>query len=290
MYSAPGKKPVGCRWIFNIKRRADGSIERYKARLVAKGYTQVYGEDYEETFSPVAKLNTVRTLLSLVACKEWPLYQFDVTNAFFHGELEKNKEVYIEVPSGFSKEFGRGQVCILRKTLYRLKQSPRVWFRRFCQAMFKHGFKQSHSDHTIFLKTRNRKMTCLIIYVDDMIITEDDAEEIQNLKENLFKEFEMKDMGALKYFLGIEVLRSKHGIFLRQKKYVLDMLAETGLLDCKSAEIPTVPNHGLKIVDGAKPTDRERYQRLVGKLIYLSHTRPDITYAVGVVSQFMHQP
>ena len=133
-------------------------------------------------------------------------------------------------------------------------------------------------------------MTCLIIYVDDMIITGDDAEGIQNLKENLFKEFEMKDLGALKYFLGIEVLRSKHGIFLRQKKYVLDMLAETGLLDCKPTETPMVPNHGFKIVDGAKPTDCERYQRLVGKLIYLSHTRSDITYAVGVVSQFIHQP
>ena len=196
----------------------------------------------------------------------------------------------MEVPPGFYEEFGKGQVCRLRKTLYGLKQSPRVWFGRFCQAMFKHGFEQSHSDHTLFLKKRNGKMTCLIIYVDDMIITGDDTEEIQNLKENLFKEFEVKDLGALKYFLGIEVLRSKHGIFLRQKKYVLDMLVETGLLDYKPAETPMIPNHGLKIVDGAKPTDRERYQRLVGKLIYLAHTRPDISYAVGVVSQFMHQP
>ena len=156
--------------------------------------------------------------------------------------------------------------------------------------MFKHGFKQSHLDYTLFLKKRNDKVTCLIIYVDDMIITGDDVEEIQMLKENLFKEFEMKDLGALKYFLRIEVLRSQHGIYLRQKKYVLDMLVETGLLDCKPAETQMVPNHGLKIVDGANPTDRERYQRLVGKLIYLAHTRPDISYAVGVVSQFMHQP
>ena len=156
----------------------------------------------------------------------------------------------MEVPPGFSEEFGKGRVCRLRKTLYGLKQSPRVWFGRFCQAMFKHGFKQSHSDHTLFLKTRNGKMTCLIIYVDDMIITGDDNEEIQNLKESLFKEFEMKDLGALKYFLGIEVLRSGHGIFLRQKKYVLDLLAETGLLDCKPAETPMIPNHGLKIEEG----------------------------------------
>ncbi|KAL1549825.1 Beta-galactosidase 8 [Salvia divinorum] len=210
-----GKKPVGCRWVFTIKRRADGSIERYKARLVAKGYTQVYGVDYSETFSPVAKLSTVRTLLSIAACKEWPLHQLDVTNAFLHGELEKDKEVYMEVPPGSLKDFGEGQVCKLKKTLYGLKQSPRIWFGRFCQAMAKHGYKQSHSDHTLFIKKKYDKVTCLIIYVDDMIITGDDKEEIKNLKENLSKEFEMKDLGVLKYFLGIEVLRSEQGIFLR---------------------------------------------------------------------------
>ena len=284
------KKPVGCRWIFTIKRRADGSIERYKARLVAKGYTQVYGIDYDETFSPVAKLDTIRALLSVAACKDWSLHQFDVTNAFLHGELEKDKEVYMAVPPGFDGEFGPRQVCRLKKTLYGLKQSPRIWFGRFCQAMIKHGYKQSLSDHTLFTKRRGDKITCLIIYVDDMIITGDDTEEINNLKINLFKEFDMKDLGPLKYFLGIEVLRSRHGIFLRQRKYVLDLLAETGLLDCKPADTPMMPNHGLKIVEGAESTDQEKYQRLVGKLLYLSHTRPDIAYAVGVISQFMHRP
>ncbi|KAL1548051.1 Beta-galactosidase 8 [Salvia divinorum] len=285
-----GKKPVGCRWVFTIKRRADGSIERYKARLVAKGYTQVYGVDYSETFSPVAKLSTVRALLSVAACKEWPLHQLDVTNAFLHGELEKDKEVYMEVLPRCLEDFGEGQVCRLKKTLYGLKQSPRIWFGRFCQAMAKHGYKQNHSDHTLFIKKNDDKVTCLIIYVDDMIITGDDKEEIKNLKENLSKEFEMKDLGVLKYFLGIEVLRSEQGIFLRQRTYVLDLLAETDLLECKPFDIPMVPNHRLKIDEGAKLADREKYQRLVGKLIYLSHTRPDITYAVGVVSQFMHKP
>ena len=230
----------------------------------------------------------MRVLFSIAANKDWPLHQFDVTNAFLHGELPK--PVYMEPPPGFTEEFQDGEICQLKKTLYGLKQSPRAWFGRFTEVMKKYGYKQSISDHTLFLKKKDGNITCLIIYVDDMIITGDDTDEIAELKKNLFQEFEMKDLGLLKYFLGIEVLRSKKGIFINQRKYVLDLLAEIGMLDCKPADTPMVQNHGLQIKEGGKPTDRGRYQRLVGKLIYLSHTRPDIAYAVGVVSQFMHAP
>ncbi|KAI3739249.1 hypothetical protein L2E82_29648 [Cichorium intybus] len=156
--------------------------------------------------------------------------------------------------------------------------------------MRKYGYKQSNSDHTLFLKRRNGLITCLIIYVDDMIITGNDKGEMEQLRQNLFAEFEMKDLGRLKYFLGIEVLRSKQGIFICQKKYILDLLAETGMMDCKPIETPMMTNHKLHMEIKAKLADKERYQRLVGKLIYLAHTRPDIAYAVGVVSQFMHEP
>ena len=196
----------------------------------------------------------------------------------------------METPPGFSEGFERGEGCRLKKTLYGLKQSPRVWFGRFKEAMTKYGFRQSNSDHTLFLKKRDEKITCLIIYVDDMIITGDDTEEIERLKGSLFQEFEMKDLGNLKYFLGIEVLRSEGGIFLRQKKYILDILAETGLIDCKPTDTPILVNHGLQISEEAKLAYQGKYQRLVGKLLYLSHTRPDIAYVVGIVSQFMHRP
>ena len=236
----------------------------------------------------MAKINTVRVLFSIAANKEWPLHQFDVTNAFLHGELPK--PVYMEPPPGFSGDFLDGEVCQLKKTLYGLKQSPRAWFGRFTEVMKKYEYKQSNSDHTLFIKKKGGKITCLIIYVDDMIITGDDEAEIAELRKNLFHEFEMKDLGLLKYFLGIEVLRSKKGIFINQKKYVLDLLAEVGMIDCKPVDTPMVQNHGLQIKEGARQTDRGRYQRLVGQFIYLSHTRPDIAYAVGVVSQFMHAP
>ncbi|KAJ0434928.1 putative RNA-directed DNA polymerase [Helianthus annuus] len=283
-----GKKTVGCHWVFTIKYKPDGTVERYKARLVAKGYTQTYEIDYSETFSPVAKINTIRVLMSIAANKEWPLHQFDVKNAFLHGELEE--EVYMEAPQGFTNNFGEKEVCLLKKSLYGLKQSPRAWFGRFTFAMKNYEFRQSSSDHTLFLKQRNNLITCLIIYVDDMIITGDDYEEIAKPKKNLFKEFEMKNLGRLKYFLGIEVLRSKLGIFMCQKKYVLDLLAEVGMIDCKPADTPMIVNQKLYMEEKAELADKERYQRMVGKLIYLSHTRPDIAYVVGVVSQFMHQP
>ena len=233
-----GKKTVGCKWVFSIKRKADGSIELYKARFVAKGYTQKYYIDYQETFSHVAKLKMVRVLLSLAANLNWPLHQFDVKNAFFHGDLKE--EVYMDIPPGYMTSLKTEVVCKLQKALYGLKQSPRAWFGRFSLAMRKYGFTQSNSYHTLFLKHRLGKVTTLIIYVDDMIITGDDTEEIYSLQGQLATEFEMKNHGGLKYFLGIEVTRSKQGIFLSQMKYVLDLLSEERLLDCKPAETPIV--------------------------------------------------
>ncbi|RVW82645.1 Retrovirus-related Pol polyprotein from transposon RE1 [Vitis vinifera] len=283
-----GQKTVGCKWVFSIKYKVDGTIERYKARLVAKGFTQTYGVDYQETFSPVAKLNTVRVLLSLAANLDWPLHQFDVKNAFLHGDLEE--DIYMDIPSGYVANTEGNIVCKLQRTLYGLKQSPRAWFGRFSTTMKKYGFQQSNSDHTLFLKHRQGKLTTLIVYVDDMIITGDDSKEIARLQEQLASEFEMKNLGGLKYFLGIEVARSKRGIFLSQRKYILDLLTKVGLLDCKPTETPIIPNHKLGEYPNQVPTDKGRYQRLVGKLIYLSHTRPDIAYAVSVVSQFMHCP
>ena len=153
--------------------------------------------------------------------------------------------MYMQAPPGFSHEYKQGEGCKLRKALYWLKQSPRAWFGRFAAAMKKFGYKQSNSDPTLFLKKRNGLITCLVIYVDDMVITGDDVKEIDNLKHRLFLEFEMKDLENLKYFLGIEVLRSKTGIFIKQKKYILDLLAEAGMIDCKPTETPIVTNHGL---------------------------------------------
>ena len=156
--------------------------------------------------------------------------------------------------------------------------------------MKKIRYRQSKSDHTLFLKHRCGKVSSLIIYVDDMVLTGDDSEEIQRLQVQLSSEFEMKDLGSLKYFLGIEVARGKNCIVLSQRKYVLDLLTKTGMLDCKPADTPIEQNQRLAEYLDQVPTNKARYQRLVGRLIYLSRIRPDLAYAVSVVSQFMHNP
>lgn len=156
--------------------------------------------------------------------------------------------------------------------------------------MKKYGYTQSDSNHTMFYKRRQNKIVVLIIYVDDMIITGDDKKEIKGLEEKLFREFEMKSLGGLKYFLGIEVTQNREGIFLSQRKYILDLLTEIGMLDCQPVDTPMIPNLKLEAYTDHTTTNVERYQRLVGKLIYLSHTRSDIAYVVSVVSQFMHSP
>lgn len=160
---------------------ADGIVERYKARFIAKEFTQTYGVDYHDTFALVAKMNIVRVQLSLAINLDWTLRQFDVKNAFLHGELEE--QVYMNLPPGYGVTGNTGNVCILKKALYGLKQSPQAWFGRFTAATKKFGYQQANTDHTLFIKHKAGKVTLLIIYVDDMIVTSDDTVEIEELQK-----------------------------------------------------------------------------------------------------------
>nr|CAN64167.1 hypothetical protein VITISV_015919 [Vitis vinifera] len=242
-----GKSTVGCRWVYAVKVGPDGQVDRLKARLVAKGYTQVYGSDYGDTFSPVAKIASVRLLLSKAAMCSWPLYQLDIKNVFLHDDLAE--EVYMEQPPGFVAQGESGLVCRLRRSLYGLKQSPRAWFGRFSSVVQEFGMLRSTADHSVFYH-HNSLGQCiyLVVYVDDIVITGSDQDGIQKLKQHLFTHFQTKDLGKLKYFLGIEIAQSNSGVVLSQRKYALDILEETGMLDCKPVDTPMDPN--VKLVPG----------------------------------------
>ena len=282
------KKLVGCRWVFTVKYNSDGSVERYKARLIAKGYTQEYGIDYEETFASVAKMNTVRVLIALSTNFNWDLLQYDVKNVFLNGDLKE--EVYMKLPPGYYKSED-SVICKLKKSIYGQKQSPKAWFDKFSGSLRDVGYYQCYNDHALFIKRgASGKVSILLVYVDDIIITGDDKEENLLLSQWLAQLFEVKSLGRMRYFLGLEVAYSKTGIFISQHRYIKDLLKEPGKSDCKPSAVPIDPNSKLKIDEKDSPTDKGRYQRLVGKLNYLNHTRPDIAYIVGILSQFMKDP
>ncbi|RHN73806.1 putative RNA-directed DNA polymerase [Medicago truncatula] len=283
----PNIKPIGSKWVYKVKHRADGTIERYKARLVAKGYNQVEGLDFFETFSPVAKITTIRTLLALASINSWHLHQLDVNNAFLHGDLQE--EVYMSVPQGVqcSKP---NQVCKLLKSLYGLKQASRKWYEKLTGFLITQGYKQSNSDHSLFTLHTDTDFTALLVYVDDVILAGTSMNEIDRIKFMLDSQFKIKDLGKLKYFLGIEVAHSKTGISICQRKYCLDLLKDTGLLGSKPLPTPLDPSIKLH-QDTSKPfTDILSYRRLVGKLIYLTTTRPDIAFVTQQLSQFLTAP
>lgn len=280
------KVAIDCKWVYKSKTRSDGSIERYKARLVAKCYHQEYGIDYEETFAPVARLTSVRSLLAIAAAKHWQLFQMDVKNAFLNGDLQE--EVYMKPPPGYAHP--PQKVCRLRRALYGLKQAPRAWFAKFSSTVRRFGFRSSPHDNALFIRNTSKGSVILLLYVDDMIITGDDSDGIQDLKHSLSKEFEMKDLGKLNYFLGLEVTSNSQGYFLSQAKYASDLISCAGLTDNKVASSPLEVNAKFSPTDGTPLTDATLYRQLVGSLVYLTVTRHDLAYAVHLVSQFMAAP
>lgn len=279
-------RPITCKWVYKIKTRSDGSLERYKACLVARGFQQEHGRDYDETFAPVAHMTTVRTLLSVASVRHWSVSQLDVKNAFLNGELRE--EVYMHPPPGYSVP--EGMVCRLRRSLYGLKQAPRSWFECFSSMVTAAGFSASDHDSSLFVHTSSRGRTLLLLYVDDMIITGDDSEYIAFVKARLSEQFLMSDLGPLRYFLGIEVTSTPDGFFMSQEKYIQDLLDRASLTDQRTVETPMELNVHLRPSDGEPLSDPTRYRHLVGSLVYLAVTRPDITYPVHILSQFVSAP
>ncbi|XP_068322539.1 uncharacterized mitochondrial protein AtMg00810-like [Pyrus communis] len=211
----------------------------------------------------------------------------DVKNAFLHGELEE--EVFMRLPPGHPQSHEPDLMCRLHKSIYGLKQSPRAWYAKLSSVLTTVGFKRSNADSSLFVRTGTAGKLVVLVYVDDLIITGDNIDEITKLKHSLQQRFAIKDLGILRYFLGIEMATSPKGFFLSQRKYVLDLLKEANMSDAKPVNTPLDTKLKLSL-EGQPLPNISYYQRLVGKLIYLTITRPDIAYSVSIASQFMHFP
>ena len=280
-------KPLSSKFVFSIKLRSDGSIDRYKARLVVLGNKQQYGLDYDETFAPVAKMTTVRTILALAASQSWPLHQMDVKNAFLHGDLKE--EVYIKLPNGMPTP-SPNTVCKLKRSLYGLKQAPRVWFEKFRSTLLVFEFTQSQYDPSLFLQRTPKGIVVLLVYVDDIVVTGSDQDAVSRIKNQLHSTFQMKDLGHLTYFLGLEVHYHHQGISLCQHKYIQDLVQLAGLPNATPVDTPMKVNVKYRRDEGELLDDPTHYRKLVGSLIYLTITRPDISFVVHTVSKFMQSP
>ncbi|GJY49404.1 retrovirus-related pol polyprotein from transposon TNT 1-94 [Tanacetum coccineum] len=271
----------------DIKYKPDRKVDGFKARLVVGGFNQKEGLDYKHIFSPVAKLATVRVLITIATAKQWPLHQLDINNAFLHGYIKD--EIYILPPEGYTKA-SPGQVCKLNRSLYGLKQASRQCNHELTRFLVSLGFIQSKHNYSLFIKVKGEEFTDVLVYVDDMLITGKFTVEIQTLKQSLDQQFTIKDLGLAKYFLGIELCKTNAGMHLNQRKYILDLLTDAGLTAVKPSSFPLPTQIKLSLDKGTPLSDAGSYRRFVGRLLYLTMTRPDISYVVQHLSQFVSAP
>lgn len=286
-----GRNLVGSKWVFKLKTGADGSVERYKARLVAQGFSQKFGTDYDETFCPVVRHESLRTLIALAVQNDLQLHQIDVTTAFLNGQLEE--EVYMKQPKGFLTQGQEHLVCKLKKSIYGLKQSPRCWNSALDSQLKKMGFVQTDSDPCIY-RASEGDMCIIGVYVDDIVLAGKSEDRLKEVKEELAKQFDIKDMGKLHYFLGMKVVQNDQTseVWIGQPAYTKSVLQKFGMENAKPVNTPVDTCTKLvKATEDEDSIDQQLYQSAVGSLLYLSvATRPDITYAVSNVAKFCSYP
>lgn len=252
-----------------------------------KGYTQREGFDYFDMFSPVAKISTVRVLLALAVAQNWHLHQLDVNNVILHEDLDE--EIFMTIPPRFQVE-GENQVCRPAKSLYGLKQASRQWFSKFSQFLLANGFIQSKADYFLFSCKTGSSFLVLLVYVDDIVLASSDLQSVSEFKKITNDHFRIKDLDNLKFFLGLEMARSIKGISLCQRKFAFDVLNYFGFIGSRPTRTLIEQQHQLNSTTGSLLSNPTVYRRLIGKLLYLTLTQPDLSYSVQVSSQYMHKP
>ena len=283
-----GFNVIGTRWVFRNKLNEQGEVIRNKARLVAQGYSQQEGIDYTETFAPVARLESIRLLISFAVNRGITLYQMDVKSAFLNGYIEE--EVYVHQPPGFENTKHPEHVFKLKKSLYGLKQAPRAWYERLSNFLLENEFTRGKVDTTLFCKTVKSDILVCQIYVDDIIFGSTNPSLGRKFAKCMQAEFEMSLMGELKFFLGIQINQTPEGTYIHQSKYIRDLLKKFDLSECKPSKIPMHPTCILEREEVSKKVEQKVYRGMIGSLLYLTASRPDILFSVCICARFQSDP
>lgn len=286
----PDKKVIiiGTKWIFKNKSDEHGNITRNKARLVAQGYTQVEGVDFDETFAPVACLEAIRLLLGISCHLHFKLFQIDVKSAFLNGYL--NEEVYVAQLKGFVDPKCPHHVYKLRKAIYGLKQAPRAWYERLTQFLVQNGYRRGGIDKTLFIKKEEGKLMIAQIYVDDIVFGGMSAKIVDLFVRQMQSEFEMSMVGELNFFLGFQIKQMNDGIFISQSKYAKNIVKKFGIDKSSHKRTPAATHVKLTKDESGESVDQSLYRSIIGSLLYLTASRLDIAYVVGVCARYQANP
>ena len=285
----PGRRLVGSKWVFKTKRDASGNIAKFKARIVAQGFSQIEGIDYDDTFSPVARLTSLRLLLAITAIEDLQLHQMDADTAFLNGTLEE--EIYMAFPPGYVQTNPKSTGLRLIKSLYGLKQSPRVWWKLISTYLGSIGFEKVDSDWGLYFRPRDR--TYLLLYVDDVLIASPSMGPIEDVKRSLQAKWKWTDMGEAAYVLGLKMERDRPSRLIRlsQEAYIERILVRFGMQDALTVVTP-LEDSKLEVSGSEVNYSRQKlYLSIVGSLMWISQSlRPDISFAVSLLSRFGVNP
>jgi hypothetical protein len=274
--------------VWKNKEGEKGEVVRNKSRIVAQGFSQKEGIDYEETFAPVARLEAIRILLAFSVAKGFKLHQMDVKSAFLNGVLEE--EVYVRQTPGFESEKYPHRVYKLRNALYGWKQAPRAWYGRLRGFLFERGFEMGKVDQTLFLLRQGKDILILQVYVNDIVFGGSSNSLVARFAEDMSREFEMSMMGELQFFLGLQIKQSKEGTFVHQVKYTKDIVWKFKMEDSKAMTTPMSTTTALDADEEGEHVDQKKYRSMIGSLVYLTATRPDIQFSLCLCARFQASP
>ncbi|XP_073056906.1 uncharacterized protein [Primulina eburnea] len=279
---------IGTKWVFKNKTDESGNIIRNKARLVAQGYTQVEGVDFDETFAPVARIESIRLLLAIACYMKIKLFQMDVKSAFLNGFL--SEEVHVRQPKGFKDPHKPNHVYKLKKALYGLKQAPRAWYGRLTDYLLDIGFTRGEVDKTLFIQKAQGEILICQIYVDDIIFGASSQKHANDFVECMSSTFEMSMVGELNFFLGLQIKQMHDGIFLCQSKYAKSLIKKFANENTKHMKTPMGSNEKLSKDFAGEDVDNTLYRSIIGSLLYLTASRPDIMFSVCLCARYQSNP